>query len=474
MKKAMCILFALLMTFSVCGISASAVATPITGGSSMSNATIIPNYDVDYVSSLDAAGEEDWFKFTTLPDDAYYFINSKNYNISNNGIGSSVALHVHLYDVNGQEIITSWGDATKSFSMNKKLEPNTVYYLRAFHANRATGNYQIGISYQMDPIPNEMKNASLIQVGQKYVQSLDGPGDVDWYQFSAPVSGEYVIASKNYNISNNGIGSSVALHVHLYDRYSQELKASWGDANATFSCKADLEKGQQYFIRVFHASNAIGTYEFSVSSSEPAKTLESISIWNPPYKMEYYSGESFDKTGMVVRARYSDGTTQNVSGYSVLGFNSTLPAGTQTLTVSYTEGGVTKTTTFTIRIIPKPEPKTLASISVKGPSKTRYKVGEAFDPTGMEVTAKYSDGSTELLNAGQYTVTGYDAKSEGTQTLTVTAVIDGVSATATFTVTVRKPFDWQGFLNKILQIISMLWTPMTKLIELVLKLFSSL
>ena len=51
-----------------------------------------------------------------------------------------------------------------------------------------------------------------------------------------------------------------------------------------------------------------------------------------------------------------------------------------------------------------PDPVTLKSIAVTGPSKTEYIKGQTFDSTGMTVTAHYSDGSFKPIAAGEYTI----------------------------------------------------------------------
>lgn len=54
---------------------------------------------------------------------------------------------------------------------------------------------------------------------------------------------------------------------------------------------------------------------------------------------------------------------------------------------------------------PKPEPDakpTLASVEIGGGIKTRYRGGEKFDPSGIVVTARYSDGSAKVLKDGEY------------------------------------------------------------------------
>ena len=78
--------------------------------------------------------------------------------------------------------------------------------------------------------------------------------------------------------------------------------------------------------------------------------LDSISV-TPPTKTEYNVGDSLDTAGMVVTATYSDESTKDVTADAALsGFDSSA-AGEVTVTVSYTEGDVTKTATFTVTII---------------------------------------------------------------------------------------------------------------------------
>ena len=82
--------------------------------------------------------------------------------------------------------------------------------------------------------------------------------------------------------------------------------------------------------------------------TEKAK-LDSIEIKEAPTKTVYTEGEKFDKTGMKVIAKYSDGTTKEIKNYAYT------PAGAltkkdTTITVSYTENGVTKTDTQKIKI----------------------------------------------------------------------------------------------------------------------------
>ena len=65
--------------------------------------------------------------------------------------------------------------------------------------------------------------------------------------------------------------------------------------------------------------------------------------------------------------------------------------GLQSILVSYTENGVTKTLTFNVDVVAP----NLSSIAITSmPTTTSYTVGDALDITGLEVTATYATGDT--------------------------------------------------------------------------------
>ena len=73
-----------------------------------------------------------------------------------------------------------------------------------------------------------------------------------------------------------------------------------------------------------------------------AKVLESIYISQAPARTTYTAGETFDAAGMVVMARWNDGTESDVTS-EVTYSTDALSEGTGSITVSYTNEGVTMT-----------------------------------------------------------------------------------------------------------------------------------
>jgi len=78
---------------------------------------------------------------------------------------------------------------------------------------------------------------------------------------------------------------------------------------------------------------------------EPGKTLAGIEVSGAPSKTLYFAGEKFDRAGLTVTASYGDGSSKVVKGWIADGFSldKVWLGEEQVLTISYTEGKVTKT-----------------------------------------------------------------------------------------------------------------------------------
>ena len=73
---------------------------------------------------------------------------------------------------------------------------------------------------------------------------------------------------------------------------------------------------------------------------------------------------------------------------------------------------------------------------VSGPTKTRYRLGEAFSAEGLVLQVRDGSWVTPVADGG-YAVTGFDAATPGEQTLTVTADVAGRTLTTTLVVVVE-------------------------------------
>jgi len=81
-------------------------------------------------------------------------------------------------------------------------------------------------------------------------------------------------------------------------------------------------------------------------------TLSSISLNTSSVKKAYTQNETLNLSGLIVTAHYSDSTSKAVTNYTANPANgSTLSTtGDITVTISYTEGGITKSDSFTVNV----------------------------------------------------------------------------------------------------------------------------
>ena len=169
-----------------------------------------------------------------------------------------------------------------------------------------------------------------------------------------------------------------------------------------------------------------------VNASDAVKTLSSIKVTSPN-KTTYYVGETFDKTGIVVNAVYSDGSSEDVTSSATVSSPSLSSAGTKTVTVSYTENNVTKTATFSVTV----KAVELSSIAVTAkPTTTTYYVGQSLNTAGMKITATYTNGTTADVTNSVKT-SGFDSSTAGTKTVTVFYTEGSITRTASFSVTIK-------------------------------------
>lgn len=174
----------------------------------------------------------------------------------------------------------------------------------------------------------------------------------------------------------------------------------------------------------------IGTYEPTAGIQ-----LQSVAIKTSPTKTVYTEGEVFSTSGMTLTATYSNGATRVVSGPFSFD-NSPLTTSQKSMTVSFTENGVTRSVSVAITVKAQ---VTLSSIAVKTlPTKTTYKLGEALTSAGMVVEGTYSDGSKKILT-GWYTSPseGTVCTKEGTLRVAVCYDITGGYLETSFNITVE-------------------------------------
>ncbi len=171
--------------------------------------------------------------------------------------------------------------------------------------------------------------------------------------------------------------------------------------------------------------DVIITGDIVITATATAK-LQSIAITTQPTTRKYFAGETFSSTGAVVTATMGDGSTKAVTASATWTPAGALSAGTgQTVTASYTEGGINQTATTTIDVY---------SVTVNKVNED----GDAIDVAG--VTATWTVG-TKALAAGvgstkyafkQWEVTGASIGSTSSANTTLSNPTANVVVNAVF------------------------------------------
>jgi len=154
------------------------------------------------------------------------------------------------------------------------------------------------------------------------------------------------------------------------------------------------------------------TYKYTVSS----KQLSGISV-TAPTKTAYVEKNAFSTAGGVITINYDNNTsaTINLTSSYCTGYDMA-SVGSQTVTVTYIEGSITKTATFAIVV----NAKSLTSISVNAnPTVTTVLEGKTLSLAGGILNLAYDNADASTVDMTQATVTGFDSNKVGTQTITL-------------------------------------------------------
>ena len=248
------------------------------------------------------------------------------------------------------------------------------------------------------------------------------------YTFPEATVGYKTHAAKKVTITNTGNVATGNLNVALsggeVSNFTVEpntirsIEKTNNIATFFVAPKNDLSVGE-YTETVTVSGDNIASQSFNVRFTVKAavtKTLSSIAVTTPPTKTNYTAGERFDPTGMVVTATYSDNSKNAITDYTIIP-DAALTTDNTRITISYTEGEVTK------RVVQAITVNALKySITVTG--------GKATQDEGTEIN-EASVGTTVTLTANAaYSGKEFDKWVVENGNITLA---DANSATTTFT-----------------------------------------
>jgi len=147
-------------------------------------------------------------------------------------------------------------------------------------------------------------------------------------------------------------------------------------------------------------------------------TLSSISVNITGMNTSYGLNEPFDSSGLIVTATMSDDSTKVVTGWTTDfdGVTSYGTSGNKTVTVNYTEAGVTRTSSFSITV----QNNNLTALTLDTTNvTTTFPFQGIFQQDELVVSAIYSDTSAKVINVISYGSTNPNLSRLGPQNITI-------------------------------------------------------
>lgn len=171
-------------------------------------------------------------------------------------------------------------------------------------------------------------------------------------------------------------------------------------------------------------------------NKEAAVALKGVKVHVEPLKTEYYAGEKFDKRGLRVVAFYSDKSAEMVHGWTYSPAEE-LTENDKTITISYTENGVTKTCLQSIKVLSE-DGKVVGIDFFVPPTKLSYFEGESFSLAGAEVRELKKNGEHGINVTDKITVTPSAPLTPDDKEVTLTYVYGEQTFTLKQAITVKK------------------------------------
>ncbi|MGO5359300.1 glucosaminidase domain-containing protein [Anaerofustis sp. LCP19S3_F7] len=393
-------------------------------------------YGVNALLSIGVAGNESAWGTSSI-------CKNKNNLFGLNAVDSSPGTSASTY-ASIDECIKQF---TESYMSKGYLNPNDWRMKGGFLGNKGSG---INVSYASDPYWGE-KAANM-------AYSLDkNGGKKDEGKYTIGIKDTINTVHNSVNVRNSASTSGKVLYnTDTYSNYAVLILNS--KATNSFykiqsepvlnSSKTAISSSGKYdFDNMYAYISSDYVTIVNNGSATVSKTLSSISISTAPNKTTYTAGETFDATGMVVKAKFSDGSTSDVTK-NVKYSTSALKTGTTSIAISYTYDGVIKSVNQSITV---KDPVTVSKVVInpetidleQGSSKT---FGVSVTGTGSPAqTLKWSisgqkSSDTTISSTGLLKI----ASNETAKTITVKAVstLDSTkSATATVNVVVKEDND---------------------------------
>ena len=133
--------------------------------------------------------------------------------------------------------------------------------------------------------------------------------------------------------------------------------------------------------------------------------IETLSITQRPYTVQYQTGSTFSAEGLIISAVYNDGSTKLIAPEKyVVDTQQVLTTGDTKVSVGYKEGGKDYTVDVPIGVVDHLDNGAVTELILVGDAIVQQ--GQKLSNTQMEINAVYESGNRLFLDQSEYTVSG--------------------------------------------------------------------
>ena len=214
-----------------------------------------------------------------------------------------------------------------------------TYSITAKNTFTTTGSVPSGSSATLAETNNTSKQMT---AGNSQTVTLSGYISIKITKITLSTRSNSSSGAGNFSYSLDG-GTTFIDIIATSNFSTSGWHGAWSTSYVDVEKTTDISVRSSIIFKVAATANSLYVESYDIQwETVELPDLSSIAVSGTPSKTTYYSGESFDPTGITVTATYSDSSTANVTS-SCTYAPSPLTQGTTSVTVSYTEGEITRT-----------------------------------------------------------------------------------------------------------------------------------
>ena len=291
--------------------------------------------------------------------------------------------------------------------------------------NYPDGEYEMTFSYDlMAGTTYEVSYNLTIESNVPNLQNIESVKEngVDYYRFYYNDTNLSVVKvnEKPYAVSKGENGKM----------YADVPASLFADSKVALVNAIDSAFGQEkYLTHVGDSLFVAASHNLFISGYDFNYTVDGEGSNNQTFTFEFTKNNKAASLSGAVAYRMHVPAGLDINSLKVFTINA---RGTEK-EISFVKKGDLIEFSNTIKVFRFTSDPVLKGISVDGPSKTTYEVGDTFDTAGLVVNANMSNGENQVLVSSDYTLSPVDMSVAGEKTITVTYL----GYTTTFTIVVN-------------------------------------